>query len=150
MTDKVDLPGGIYGRASAPAAEEHPHMFGLTLAMALIAGSIIGVGIFNLPTSLVTYGPIRLASMTLTTVGALALLFASLSRLLRADRGRCAYARVAFGTASGSPTPGRTGSRPGRATPRSPSGGCCRWSTSQQGPQQVHLRADVHGHHLGP
>jgi hypothetical protein len=47
MTDKVDLPGGISGRASAPAAEEHPHMFGLTLAMALIAGSIIGVGIFN-------------------------------------------------------------------------------------------------------
>jgi hypothetical protein len=31
--------------------------FGLTTATALIVGSIIGVGIFNLPTSLATYGP---------------------------------------------------------------------------------------------
>ena len=41
--------------------------------MALIVGSIIGVGIFNLPTSLAAYGPITLVSMALTTVGALAL-----------------------------------------------------------------------------
>ena len=32
--------------------------FGLTTAIALIMGSIIGVGIFNLPTSLAGYGPI--------------------------------------------------------------------------------------------
>jgi hypothetical protein len=51
MTAKVDLPGGISGRASAPAVEEHPHVFGLTRAMALVVGSIIGVGISNLPTS---------------------------------------------------------------------------------------------------
>jgi basic amino acid/polyamine antiporter, APA family len=51
--------------------------------MALIVGSIIGVGIFNLPTSLAAYGPITLMSMALTTVGALALalLFASLAQL---------------------------------------------------------------------
>ena len=36
-------------------------------------GCIIGVGVFNLPTSLATYGPISLVSMGLTTVGALAL-----------------------------------------------------------------------------
>ena len=45
--------------------------------MALIVGSIISVGIFNLPTSLATYGPITLISMALTTVGALALLSAA-------------------------------------------------------------------------
>ena len=61
-----------------------------------IVGSIIGVGIFNLPTSLAGYGPITLVSMALTTVGALALalLFAALSRRLPADGGPYAYARV--------------------------------------------------------
>jgi APA family basic amino acid/polyamine antiporter len=73
--------------------------FGLTTATALIIGSIIGVGIFNLPTSLSSYGPISLVSMGLTTIGALALalLFASLSRRLPADGGPYAYARVAYG-----------------------------------------------------
>src|SRR6478672_2526027 len=45
--------------------------FGLPVAVALIMGSIIGVGIFNLPTSLAGIGPITLASMALTTVGAI-------------------------------------------------------------------------------
>src|SRR6476661_3157508 len=73
--------------------------FGLTTAIALIMGSIIGVGIFNLPTSLSGYGPISLVSMGLTTVGALALamLFAALSRRLPADGGPYAYARTAYG-----------------------------------------------------
>src|SRR3954454_16395167 len=77
--------------------------FGLTAAIALIMGSIIGVGIFNLPTSLSSYGPISLVSMGLTTVGALALalLFASLSRRLPADGGPYAYSRVAFGNGLG-------------------------------------------------
>jgi APA family basic amino acid/polyamine antiporter len=77
--------------------------FGLTTAIALIMGSIIGVGIFNLPTSLAAYGPITLVSMALTTVGAIALaiLFGSLSRRLPADGGPYAYARVAFGNPLG-------------------------------------------------
>src|SRR5215467_9043744 len=77
--------------------------FGLTQAIALIMGSIIGVGIFNLPTSLASYGPITLVSMGLTTVGALvlAVLFASLARRLPADGGPYAYARVAFGNPLG-------------------------------------------------
>ena len=63
----------------------------------------MGVGIFNLPTSLAVYGPISLVSMALTTVGALALavLFAALSRRLPADGGPYAYARAAFGNAWG-------------------------------------------------
>ena len=77
--------------------------FGLSAATALIAGSIIGVGIFNLPTSLAGYGPISLVSMGLTTIGALtlAILFAALSRRVPADGGPYAYARVAYGNAVG-------------------------------------------------
>jgi basic amino acid/polyamine antiporter, APA family len=77
--------------------------FGLPVAVALVMGSIIGVGIFNLPTSLAGIGPITLASMALTTVGAiaLALMFAALSRRLPADGGPYAYARAAFGNVVG-------------------------------------------------
>jgi APA family basic amino acid/polyamine antiporter len=89
--------------APGPAETGKDPRFGLTTAMALIMGSIIGVGIFNLPTSLSVYGPISLVSMALTTVGALALalLFASLSRRLPADGGPYAYSRVAFGNPVG-------------------------------------------------
>lgn len=72
-------------------------------ATALVVGSIVGVGIFNLPTSLAGYGPITLVSMGLTTIGAVALaaLFASLSRRMPADGGPYAYARTAFGNKLG-------------------------------------------------
>jgi APA family basic amino acid/polyamine antiporter len=103
MTDKVEVSGEVPGPAGEPPGEAKPHQFGLTAAMALIVGSIIGVGIFNLPTSLAVYGPITLVSMALTTVGAIALavLFAALSRRLPADGGPYAYARVAFGNRLG-------------------------------------------------
>ena len=103
MTDKAQVSGEVPGRAGEPSAGTRPHQFGLTAAMALIVGSIIGVGIFNLPTSLAVYGPITLLSMALTTVGALALalLFAALSRRLPADGGPYAYARAAFGNRLG-------------------------------------------------
>src|SRR5215469_7897280 len=103
MTDKVDISGDVPGTTGKSGQGEQPHQFGLAAAMALIVGSIIGVGIFNLPTSLATYGPITLISMALTTVGALALamLFAALSRRLPADGGPYAYARVAFGNRLG-------------------------------------------------
>jgi APA family basic amino acid/polyamine antiporter len=102
--DRVDITGGAPpGTADTPVKGEADRKFGLMTAMALIVGSIIGVGIFNLPTSLAGYGPITLVSMGLTTVGALALalLFASLSRRLPADGGPYAYARVAFGNRLG-------------------------------------------------
>jgi basic amino acid/polyamine antiporter, APA family len=103
MTDKVDISGDVPGTTGKSGQGEQPHQFGLAAAMALIVGSIIGVGIFNLPTSLAVYGPITLVSMALTTVGALALalLFASLSRRLPADGGPYAYARAAFGNRLG-------------------------------------------------
>ena len=99
MADEVQVTGSPGDTAEA----EKPKQFGLSAAMALIVGSIIGVGIFNLPSSLAAYGPITLVSMALTTVGALAfaLLFAALSRRLPADGGPYAYARVAFGNRLG-------------------------------------------------
>src|SRR5690348_4796916 len=98
MADKVEVTG-----SPGTATEAEGPGFGLPAATALIMGSIIGVGIFNLPTSLSSYGPISLVSMGLTTVGALALalLFASLSRRLPADGGPYAYSRVAFGNPLG-------------------------------------------------
>src|SRR5690242_19841983 len=132
MADTTHIPPQAPGAASEPAGGEQEQKFGLPAAMALIVGSIIGVGIFNLPTSLALYGPITLVSMALTTIGALvlALLFAALSRRLPADGGPYAYARWPSATAGGSPTPGRTGSGRGRATRRSRSAGCCTSSTS--------------------
>jgi basic amino acid/polyamine antiporter, APA family len=72
-------------------------------ATALVVGSIVGVGIFNLPSSLAPYGPVTLVSMGLTTIGALALarLFASLASRMPADGGPYAYSRVAFGNKLG-------------------------------------------------
>lgn len=77
--------------------------FGLQQATALIVGSIVGVGIFNLPYSLAGIGPISIVSLGLTTVGAIALamMFAALSRRLPADGGPYAYARAAFGNGAG-------------------------------------------------
>ncbi|GLW34894.1 transporter [Actinoplanes regularis] len=76
---------------------------GLPQATALILGTIIGVGIFNLPYSLSGIGPISIVAMVLTTIGALALalLFAVLSRRVPADGGPYAYARSAFGNPVG-------------------------------------------------
>jgi basic amino acid/polyamine antiporter, APA family len=88
--------------AASPAARTSERLT-LVGATSLVVGSIVGVGIFNLPASLAPYGPITLVSMGLTTIGALALamLFASLSGRMPADGGPYAYARVAFGNKLG-------------------------------------------------
>jgi basic amino acid/polyamine antiporter, APA family len=88
--------------AASPAARTSEHLT-LVGATSLVVGSIVGVGVFNLPASLAPYGPITLVSMGLTTIGALALamLFASLARRMPADGGPYAYARVAFGNKLG-------------------------------------------------
>ena len=103
MSDNA-VPGPAQPASPATTTDAtQSNRFGLTTAIALIMGSIIGVGIFNLPTSLAPYGPITLVSMALTTVGALALaiLFGALSRRLPADGGPYAYARAAFGNRFG-------------------------------------------------
>src|ERR1700754_1556482 len=99
----TDLPLAPVEERVPAATEEGARGSGLPQAIALIMGSIIGVGVFNLPSSLAPYGPITLVSLGLTTVGALSLavLFGSLSRRLPADGGPYAYARVAFGNGIG-------------------------------------------------
>ena len=103
MSDSVDSRPPSGQPVDDAGVNHGPAHFGLTSATALIIGTIVGVGIFNLPTSLAGYGPISLVSMALTTVGALALavLFAALSRRLPADGGPYAYARAAFGNRVG-------------------------------------------------
>ncbi|NRQ36847.1 amino acid permease [Nonomuraea sp. NN258] len=96
--------GAEPGENAAPAGGTPARgTFGLTQATALIMGSIIGVGIFNLPYSLAAFGPISIVAMAVTTVGAiaLALMFAALSRRMPAGGGPYAYARAAFGNGIG-------------------------------------------------
>jgi basic amino acid/polyamine antiporter, APA family len=96
------LPGQARPPTQSPAARPSDRL-GLTGATSLVVGSIVGVGIFNLPSSLAPFGPITLVSIGLTTIGALALarLFATLTRRMPADGGPYAYARVAFGNKLG-------------------------------------------------
>jgi basic amino acid/polyamine antiporter, APA family len=103
MSSEATGAAGDGAMQAAIADQAGANRFGLPVAISLIVGSIIGVGIFNLPASLAPYGPITLVSMALTTVGALALalLFASLSRRMPADGGPYAYARAAFGNKLG-------------------------------------------------
>jgi APA family basic amino acid/polyamine antiporter len=103
MSESVPSDPALQIAESADAAPAAGGGFSLTTAIALIMGSIIGVGIFNLPSSLAPYGPITLFSLALTTIGALALavLFGALSRRLPADGGPYAYARSAFGNGLG-------------------------------------------------
>ena len=100
---RATAPVQATGDGAAGTAAAAGGGFGLPVAIALVMGSVIGVGIFNLPTSLAAIGPITLVSMGLTTIGAivLALMFAALSRRLPADGGPYAYARVAFGNRVG-------------------------------------------------
>jgi basic amino acid/polyamine antiporter, APA family len=113
MSTEAQSPQGRRAQAARPptgpvapgaAVRVEPRgTLGLRQATALIVGSIIGVGIFNLPGSLAAYGPISLLAMLLTTIGALALavMFAAMSRRLPADGGPYAYARAAFGNMAG-------------------------------------------------
>ena len=108
-------------------APEARGTLGLPQATALIVGSIIGVGIFNLPYSLAGVGPISLVAMAAhhgrrarpgRSVRRAVAAAAGGRRPLRLRPGRLRQRRRVRRT------PGRTGSPPGRATPRSSSAGC--------------------------
>jgi APA family basic amino acid/polyamine antiporter len=77
--------------------------FGITTATALVVGSIIGTGIFALPSSFAPYGTISLVALGLVTVGALALalVFGWLSKRVPGSGGPYLYARDAFGDFGG-------------------------------------------------
>ncbi|MFE0459036.1 amino acid permease [Kitasatospora sp. NPDC058965] len=77
--------------------------FGLPAATALVVGSVIGTGVFALPSALAPYGPIALVAFVLVTIGALALalVFGRLSQRVPGSGGPYVYAREAFGEFAG-------------------------------------------------
>jgi len=87
--------------AAPPAPGEH--RFGLPTATALVVGSVIGTGVFALPSALAAYGPISLVAFVIVTIGALALAltFGALSRRIPGSGGPYLYAREAFGDFAG-------------------------------------------------
>ncbi|MFI2507038.1 APC family permease [Streptomyces sp. NPDC018972] len=85
------------GRAGPSAA------LGLPATSALVIGSIIGTGVFALPSALAPYGPISLVAFVVVTLGALALAgtFGALSKRTPASGGPYVYARETFGEFAG-------------------------------------------------
>ncbi|MFR9798183.1 APC family permease [Streptomyces sp. MS06] len=86
------------GEGKAPTAA-----LGLPAASALVIGSIIGTGVFALPSALAPYGPVSLVAFVVVTLGALALAltFGALSKRVPASGGPYVYAREAFGEFAG-------------------------------------------------
>jgi basic amino acid/polyamine antiporter, APA family len=74
-------------------------VLGLWMLTALVAGNMIGSGVFLLPSSLAAIGSIGILAWMLTSVGAifLALVFAKLSMWIPKVGGPYAYCREAFG-----------------------------------------------------
>ena len=72
---------------------------GLWTLTALVAGNMIGSGVFLLPSSLAKIGSISVLAWTFTAVGALtlALVFAKLSFFIPKTGGPYAYCRETFG-----------------------------------------------------
>jgi basic amino acid/polyamine antiporter, APA family len=95
--------------ASPPAGSDPPPAgpsdgrFGLPTASALVVGTVIGTGVFALPSALAGFGPISLVAFGLVTVGAvaLALVFGALNRRIPGSGGPYLYAREAFGDFAG-------------------------------------------------
>ncbi|MFI6624970.1 amino acid permease [Streptomyces sp. NPDC050528] len=76
---------------------------GLSGATALVVGTIIGTGVFALPSALAPYGPIALVAFGIVTLGglALAVTFGALSKRVPGSGGPYVYAREAFGEFAG-------------------------------------------------
>ncbi|WP_283139420.1 APC family permease [Rhizohabitans arisaemae] len=72
---------------------------GLPAATALVAGNIVGTGIFLLPAALAEFGIVGIVAFGLVTIGALtlALVFGTLGRRIPRAGGPYVYAREAFG-----------------------------------------------------
>jgi basic amino acid/polyamine antiporter, APA family len=76
---------------------------GLWMCVSLVAGNMIGSGIFLLPSSLAPYGSISLLGWVITSAGAVALavVFSRLARRAPGAGGPYAYTRIAFGDFAG-------------------------------------------------
>ena len=82
------------GQTSSPARQ-----LGLTAAIALVVGNMIGSGVFLLPASLAPYGWNAVGGWIITITGALvlALVFARLTKALPDGGGAVGFVRAAFG-----------------------------------------------------
>jgi hypothetical protein len=67
---QVPSPNGSAGPSTEPGGGRR---FGVGTASALVAGSVIGTGVFALPSALAVFGPISLVAFVLVTIGAVAL-----------------------------------------------------------------------------
>ncbi|MFB4274478.1 MULTISPECIES: amino acid permease [unclassified Nonomuraea] len=116
MSQDVGAPRQTAGGAPAPdttrsvpagppetGTEPGGRRFGLGTASALVVGSVIGTGVFALPSALAVFGPISLVAFVLVTIGAiaLALTFRDLAVRLPGAGGPYVYARDAFGEFAG-------------------------------------------------
>jgi APA family basic amino acid/polyamine antiporter len=83
--------------------KEFENRIGLPTASAFVVGSIIGTGVFALPSALAPYGPSSLIAIVLVCVGALALarVFGWLNQRVPGSGGPYLYARDAFGDFGG-------------------------------------------------
>jgi basic amino acid/polyamine antiporter, APA family len=89
--------------AAIPGRPKLKRSLGLSMATALVIGNMVGSGVFGLPASLASTGPISLLAWGFTGVGALllALVFANLGRAYPQTGGPYAYTRRAFGDFAG-------------------------------------------------
>lgn len=85
--------------SSIMSQEQTSKSLGFWTLTALVAGNMIGSGVFMLPASLAAFGSIGIFSWILTGTGTmlLAIVFARLSRLLPRTGGPYAYCREAYG-----------------------------------------------------
>lgn len=83
--------------AALPLAEDRK--IGLTAATLMVAGNMMGSGVFMLPANLAAIGSISLLGWLISSMGAimLALVFSKLANIYPAAGGPYAYARKAFG-----------------------------------------------------
>lgn len=80
-----------------------PKKLGIWMSTSLVAGNMIGSGIFLLPATLAFFGGISLFGWLFSAIGAifLSLVFSRLSRLIPGAGGPYLYTRTAFGNLSG-------------------------------------------------
>ena len=91
------------GNGGTSAGRKFTNQIGLPTATAIVVGSIIGTGVFALPSALAPYGLASLVAFGLVTIGAiaLALVFGWLNKRVPGSGGPYLYARDAFGDFGG-------------------------------------------------
>ncbi|CCQ13541.1 Arginine/agmatine antiporter [Rhodococcus sp. AW25M09] len=101
MTTDMNAPPSAGPSKASTGSDDR--RFGLPTATALVIGSVIGTGVFALPSALAVYGPISLVAFVFVTIGAigLALTFGALSKRVPGSGGPYVYARDAFGDFGG-------------------------------------------------